>query len=106
MSNGTENGSSEPILVAWVPWCPVSESNRRDHWSARYRRSKAAKEAWRNRKDNAHGGVEFVRRMLECGSRSLLSDRNDSTTTTSQEGSRLSGMPSQKALGSTTETSG
>ncbi len=104
MQTATSRTQQEPVLVAWVPWCPVSESNRRDHWSARHRRSKAAKEAWRNRKDNAHGAIEFIRVMLELGSRSLPSDRIDSTTTTSQVGSRRSGTPSPKASASTMGT--
>lgn len=42
-----------PVVVL-LDWSPVSESNRRDHWSKRHQRSKEAKAAWEHSGADLH----------------------------------------------------
>ena len=56
--------STTRLMVA-VDWSPVSESNQRDHWSAKHRRAKAARAAW----EEATSSPEVQERLREVARR-------------------------------------
>lgn len=101
------NGVGPAGLALWVAWVPVSEANRRDHWSARHRRALAAAAAF----GEAVADLGEVRERLRdrlglSSSRSSVCAASDSTTTTWPVDARPCVTPSPGGLASTTGTAG